>query len=157
MPITVLSAEPKYGECLKKKRKKQRTPPMKNFDVQQSLDRRYGAQTDLIGFFYLLYVVIGRTFHRLQLLLHLKCFAGLDISLLFKNLDRLRQLTFFLSSLGQGFFYLLEFCQQSLSLFADKSEILCFNTSLEDFKMPMFLCFSSTRSFTFTISLESWA
>ena len=33
------------------------------------------------------------------------------------------------------------------SLFADRSEILCFRASPEDFRVPMVLCFSSVRSF----------
>ena len=38
------------------------------------------------------------------------------------------------------------------SLFADRSEIFCFSASPEDFKVPMFLCFSSAKSFSFIIS-----
>ena len=73
---------------------------MKSSHVQQCLDRRYGAQTDLVGFFYLLHVIIGRALHWLQLLLHLQRFTAMDISLLFKKFDRLRQLAFLLLSLG---------------------------------------------------------
>ena len=69
-------------------------PPMKSLYIQQSLDRRYSAQTNLIDFFYFLDVFIGRTLHWLQLLLHLQCLAGLNLSLLFEDLDHFRQLTF---------------------------------------------------------------
>ena len=85
---------------------------MKSSYIQQSLDGRYGAQTDLIDFFYLLDVFIGRALHWFQLLLHLQCLVGLDVSLLFEGLDRFGQLTFFLLSLGQSLFYLLKLCQQ---------------------------------------------
>jgi len=65
----------------------------------QRLYRRYGVQSNLVGFFYLLYVVIGRTFYRLQLL-QLQCFATMGVSFLFKELDGLWQLTLFLLGLG---------------------------------------------------------
>ena len=69
---------------------------------------------DLVGLLYLANVFIGRAFHRLQLFLHVQCFAGLDISLLLKSLERIGQLAFFLLGLSQSFLYLLKFRQQSL-------------------------------------------
>ena len=89
--------------------------PMRDSHVQQRLDRRHSAQTDLVGFFYFLHVIIGRALYWLQLLLHLQRFTAMGISFLFKEFDRLRQLAFLLLSLGQDFFYLLEFCQQGFS------------------------------------------
>jgi NADPH:quinone reductase-like Zn-dependent oxidoreductase len=44
-----------------------------------------------------------------------------------------------------------------VSLLADRSEIFCFSISPEDFRMPMLLCFSSAKCFTFITSSESWA
>ena len=85
-------------------------PPMKSLYIQQGLDRRYGTQTNLIGFFYLFDVFIGRALHWLQLLLHLQCLAGLNVSLSFEGLDRFGQLIFFLPSLGKSLFYLFELC-----------------------------------------------
>jgi len=92
LPITVLSAR------LKTTRELEDVSPMKASCVQQRLDRRYGAQPDLVGFFYLLYVVIGRVFYRFQLL-QLQCFATMGVSFLFKKFDGLWQLTLFLSGL----------------------------------------------------------
>ena len=116
VPITVLSARPNVQEFLE-----QSTSSMKSSCIQQGLDGRYSAQANLIGFFYLFDIFIGRAFHQFQLLLHLQCLASLDVSLLFKGLDHLRQLTFFLLSLGQGLFYLFKFCQQGfLSLPIDR-------------------------------------
>ena len=65
-------------------------PPMESSYTQQGLDSRYGAQTDLIGLFYLPDVFIDRALHWLQLLLHLQCLAGLNVSFLLEGLDRLR-------------------------------------------------------------------
>jgi hypothetical protein len=110
----------------------------------------------LVNLFYLLDIFIGRTFHRFQLFLHLQCLASLDVSLLFKSLDCLGQLTFLLLSLGQGFLYSFEFCQQGFPL-CRRSEIFCFSTSHEDFRIPMLLCFSLARCFTFITSSKIWA
>ena len=84
--------------------------------VQQRLDRRYGAQLDLVGYFYLSDIVIGRTFYRLQLLLQLQRLATVGISFLLEELDGLWQLALLLLGFGQGILHLLEFCQQSYSL-----------------------------------------
>ena len=99
--------------------------PMKSLHTQQRLDRRYSTQADLIGFFYLFGVFIGRAFHQLQLLLHLQRFTAMDVSLLFKEFDCLRPLAFLLLSLGQGFFHLLEFCQQGFSFCRQIRERSC--------------------------------
>jgi len=85
---------------------------MKSSRVQQSLDSRYGAQADLVGFFYLLDIFIGITLHWPQLLLHLQRLASLDVLFLLKNFDHLRQLAFFLLSLGQSLLHLFELSQQ---------------------------------------------
>ena len=73
---------------------------MKSSLVQQSLDGRYGAQTNLVGLLYLSDVFIGRTFHQLQLLLHEQCLASLNVSLLLKSIERIGQLAFFLLGLS---------------------------------------------------------
>ena len=59
-------------------------------------------QADLVSCFYLLDVFIGRTFHWLQFLLQLQCFATMDISLLLEEFDRLGQLVFLFVELGTG-------------------------------------------------------
>ena len=87
---------------------------MKSSYIQQGLDGRYGAQVDLVGFFYLPDVFIGRTLNRLQLLLHLQCLTGLDITFLLKGLDHFRQLAFFLLGLRQSLLHLFKLSQQSL-------------------------------------------
>ena len=66
-------------------------------------------QTNLVGLLYLSGVFVGRTFHQLQLLLHVQRFAGLDISFLLKSLERIGQLAFLLLGLSQSFLHLLEF------------------------------------------------
>jgi len=81
---------------------------MKSLQIQQGLNGRYGAQENLVRFFYLLDVLIGRTLYWLPLLFHLQCPTSLDVSFLLNSLERLRQLAFFLLSLGQGIFYLFE-------------------------------------------------
>jgi len=81
---------------------------MKSSQIQQGLDGRYGAQTNLVGLFYLSGVLIGRTLYWPQLLFHLQCLTSLDVSFLLKSLEHLRQLAFFLLSLSQGLFYLFE-------------------------------------------------
>ena len=130
--------------------------PMKSSYIQQGLDGQYSAQTNLIGFFYLLDIFVGRAFHWFQFFLHLQCLASLDVSLLFEGLDHLRQLTFFLLSLGRASSTRLSSANR-VSLCADRSEIFCFSISPEDFRMPMLLCFSLARCFTFITSSESWA
>jgi len=64
--------------------------PMKSSQIQKSLDSGYGPQMDLVGFFYLPDILIGRTFYWLQFLLHLQCFTGFDVSFMLENLELLR-------------------------------------------------------------------
>ena len=81
---------------------------MKSSQIQQSLNSRYGAQANLVGFFYLPDVLIGRALYWLQLLFHLQSLTSLDVSFLLKSLEHLRQLAFFLLSLSQSLFHLFE-------------------------------------------------
>jgi len=106
------TARPKCSRVLEKE---QSMLPMKSLCTQRGLNCRYSTQSNLISFFYLPDVFIGRTFHWFQLLLQLQRLASLDISLLFESLDRFGQLAFFLLNLGQSFFYLFKFCQQNFS------------------------------------------
>ena len=104
--------------------------PMKSSQVQQSLDSRYGAQTDLIGNFYLSNVFVGWTLCRLELLLHLQCVASLDVSFLLKSSGS------WLSSCW-AWVRASSTCFSSASrasLLADRSKIFCFSSSPEDCK-----------------------
>ena len=99
---------------------------------------------------------IGRAFYWLQLLLHLQCLVGLNVSFLLEGLDHFGQLTFFLLSLREASSTCLSSASRA-SLFADRSEIFCLSVSPEDYRMPMLLCFSTARRFTCITSSESWA
>ena len=157
LPITVLSAKIKATRRMEVQRSKD-VPSMKASCAQQRLDCWYGAQPDLVGFLDFLHVVIGRTLYRLQLLLQLQSFATMGVSFLFQKLDSLWQLTFFLLGLDKASSTCLSSANRT-SRFADRSEIFCFSASPEDFRVPVFLCFSSVESFSFIISSESrvWA
>ena len=85
MPITILSARLNVRKA--GKRRREDVLPMKSSWVQQCLDRRYGAQTDLVSILYLLQIVIGGAFHRLQLVFHLQRLTAVNVSFLLEKLD----------------------------------------------------------------------
>jgi len=68
VPITVLSA---ISEGAKVSKGRIKQIASEEFTDSAKLDSRYGAQANLVGFFYLLDVLIGRALYWLQLLFHL--------------------------------------------------------------------------------------